>query len=68
MVNLREIEKALDSVSRLAKDEIAQSDAHGALNSLLMLYTFLIGAWAECRLRKLLHEQFGFSGSEPFAD
>lgn len=62
--NLREIEKALDSVARLARQEIAQSDSHRALNSLLMLHTFLIGAWAECRLKKLLHEQFGFSESE----
>jgi hypothetical protein len=62
--NLREIEKALDSVARLAKQEIAQNDSHRALNSLLMLHTFLIGAWAECRLKKLLHEQFGFSESE----
>ena len=62
--NLREIEKALDSVVRLAKQEIAQSDSHRTLNWLLMLYTFLIGAWAECRLKKLLHEQFGFSENE----
>jgi hypothetical protein len=62
--NLREIEKALDSIGRFAKQEIAQNDSHGALNSLVMLYTLMIGAWAECRLKKLLHEQFGFSESE----
>jgi len=28
------------------------------------MYSFLIGAWAECRLQKLLHEEFGFSDIE----
>lgn len=28
------------------------------------MYTLLIGAWAECRLQKLLHEEFGFTSAE----
>jgi len=28
------------------------------------MYSFLIGAWAECRLQKLLHEEFGFTDAE----
>jgi len=62
--NLRELEKALANVGRLAKDEIAKRDSQNSLRSLLRLYTFLIGAWAECRLKKLLHEEYGFSAAE----
>lgn len=62
--NLRELERAITQVSRLAKVEIASGDPQRSLRSLLRLYSFLLGAWAECRLCKLLHEQFGFSEAE----
>jgi hypothetical protein len=58
--NLRELERAIAQTARLAKAEIARDDPQQSLRSLLRLYSFLLGAWAECRLRKLLHEQFGF--------
>ncbi len=62
--NLRELEKAIANVGSLAKEEIGKKDSQGSLRSLLRLYTFLIGAWAECRLNKLLHEEFGFTAAE----
>lgn len=64
VVNLQELEHALSHVSRLARSTIASNDPQQSLRSLLRLYAFLIGAWSECRLRKLLHEKFGFSEDE----
>jgi hypothetical protein len=64
VANLRELELAISHVSRLARSAIATRDPEQSLRSLLRLYSFLVGAWAECRLKKLLHEQFGFSDSE----
>lgn len=62
--NLRELERAITQTARLAKAEIARGDPQTSLRSLLRLHSFLLGAWAECRLRKLLHEQFGFNDEE----
>lgn len=62
--NLREIQIALSHTQRLARAAISSSNQHGSLRSLLRLYSFLIGAWAECRLKKLLHEEYGFSEIE----
>jgi hypothetical protein len=64
VANLRELELAIGHVSRLARSSIATKDPQKSLRSLLRLYSFLVGAWAECRLCKLLHEQFGFSDQE----
>jgi hypothetical protein len=64
VANLRELERALGQTARLARREIAGGDAQQSLRSLLRLYAFLLGAWAECRLRKLSHEQYGFSDDE----
>ncbi|EMC8463236.1 hypothetical protein ACRRGR_003227 [Vibrio alginolyticus] len=60
VANLQEIELALGHTFRLAKDSISSKDPQQSLRSLLRLYSFLIGAWAETRLNKLLHEEFGF--------
>lgn len=62
--NLRELERALEQTGRLAKGEIARRDPQQSLRTLVRLYAFLLGAWAECRLRKLLHEERGFSDDE----
>ena len=62
--NLREVEIALKNVSRLARETIAHKDPENSLRSCLRMYTLLIGAWAECRLNKLLHEEFGFTSSD----
>lgn len=64
VANLRELEAALTNVARLARAAIAQKDPQRTLRTLLRLYAFLLGAWAECRLRKLLHEELGFSEPE----
>lgn len=64
VANLRELEHALSHTSRLAREQIASRDPKKSLRSLLRLYSFLVGAWIECRLKKLLHEQYGFSETE----
>jgi hypothetical protein len=64
VANLREIELAISHTTRLARASIASRDPQRSLRSLLRLYAFLIGAWAESRLRKLLHEEFGFAGAD----
>lgn len=64
VANLRELEAALGNVGRLARAAIAVGDPNRSLRTLLRLFSFLVGAWAECRLRKLLHEEFGFSETE----
>jgi hypothetical protein len=64
VANLRELELAISHTGRLARAEIASKDPQQSLRSLLRLYSFLVGAWAETRLRKLLHEEFGFSEAE----
>lgn len=64
VANLRELELAISHTGRMARSEIASKDPQQSLRSLLRLYSFLVGAWAETRLRKLLHEEFGFSEIE----
>lgn len=64
VANLRELELAISHAARIAKAAIASKDPNRSLRSVLRLYSFLIGAWAETRLRKLLHEQYGFSEQE----
>ncbi|WP_210437782.1 hypothetical protein [Vibrio crassostreae] len=64
VANLRELELALSHTSRLARSEIASKDPQQSLRSLLRLYSFLIGAWAETRLKKLLNEEYGFTEEE----
>lgn len=64
VANLRELELAISHTGRLAKAAIASKDPQKSLKSLLRLYSFLIGAWSETRLKKLLHEEFGFTDLE----
>lgn len=64
VANLRELELAIGHTARLARAAIASRDPENSLRSLLRLYSFLVGAWAECRLRKLIHEEFGFNDQE----
>lgn len=64
VANLRELEAALGNVARPSRAAIASKDPERSLRTLLRLYAFLLGAWAECRLKKLLHEEFGFSEAE----
>lgn len=64
VANLRELQLAIGHTSRLARSAIASKDPQRSLRSLLRLYSFLVGAWAEARLRKLLHEEYGLSDQE----
>lgn len=64
VANLRELQVAIGNIERLAKKAIASRDPESSLRTLLRMYSFLVGAWAECRLKKLLHEEFGFSLEE----
>ncbi|MEW5769456.1 MAG: hypothetical protein AB1831_03740 [Pseudomonadota bacterium] len=64
VANLRELELAIGHTARLARAAIASRNPQNSLRSLLRLYAFLVGAWAESRLRKLLHEEFGFNDAE----
>lgn len=64
VANLRELETALMNTSRIARAAIASRDPQQSLRTLLRMYAFLIGAWAETRLCKLLHEEFGFDSAE----
>jgi hypothetical protein len=64
VANLRELDVALSNTARLARSAIASGDPQRSLRTLLRMYAFLVGAWAECRLRKLLHEEFGFTVGE----
>lgn len=61
--NLRALQVAQDSVAKLARKAIATDDK-ATIQSLVRLYAFLLGAWAECRLKKLLFESNGFSGED----
>lgn len=64
VANLRELEAALTNVARLARASIASRDPERNLRTLVRLYAFLLGSWAETRLQKLLHEEFGFIEAE----
>jgi hypothetical protein len=57
--NLREIDIAIERLSRSMREAIGKND-NVTLLSFIKLYGFLIGAWAECRLNKLLYEPSGF--------
>ena len=64
VANLRELELAISHIGRLARIAIASKDPQQSLRSLLRLYAFLVGAWAETRLCKLFHEEYGFTETE----
>ena len=64
VANLRELEFAISHTGRMARSEISTKDPQKGLRSLLRLYSFLVGAWAEARLIKLLYEIGGFNELE----
>ncbi|WP_448917131.1 hypothetical protein [Haemophilus sputorum] len=57
VANLKALQLALNYIARLAKKEIAKEkeDSQKILVSLLRLYTFMLGAWAEVSLKKILY-------------
>jgi hypothetical protein len=61
--NLRAVDKGLRKVGRLLRRAISERDEKTE-SALVRLYALLLGAWAECRLRKLLFEPHGFSPND----
>ncbi len=58
--NLRSIEVAIKNTALSARKAIAEQNTH-AIASFVRLFSFLIGAWAETRLAKLLFEKNGIT-------
>lgn len=63
VANLQEIDRAMDKIALLINVAVSQNDKQ-TLSTFIRIYAFLLGAWAECRLRKLLYEPKGFSDSD----
>ena len=61
--NLRSIEIAINNTALSARKAIAENNQN-AITSFVRLYSFLIGAWAETRLVKLLFEKNGITPDE----
>jgi len=61
--NLRSVRAGLDDVFSSAKSAIARKRTT-SVPTHLRLYAFLLGAWAECRLLKLLYEPKAFTDAE----
>ena len=58
--NLRSIEIAINNAALSTRKSIAEQNQK-AIISFVRLYSFLLGAWAETRLSKLLYEQNGIT-------
>ncbi|MFA6188791.1 MAG: hypothetical protein WC680_05885 [Sulfuricurvum sp.] len=63
VANMHSIEIAIDQTALSARQSIADEN-NKAIRSFVSLYAFLIGAWAENRLKKLLYEKDAFSPTE----
>lgn len=63
VANLQEIDRAMGRVARSLRAATSQGDEI-TVSSFMRLYALLLGAWAECRLRKLVYEPKGFDDSE----
>lgn len=63
VTNIHSIEIALTHSALAARKSIAEQN-QAAIKSFVSLHAFLLGAWAESRLRKLLFESNGFSKAE----
>lgn len=61
--NLRTVGAGLDDVLILARSAIARKRT-ASVSTHLRLYAFLLGAWSECRLLKLLYEPNAFTDAE----
>ena len=63
VANLQEIDRAMERIARSLRAAISQGDEI-TVSSFMRLYALLLGAWSECRLRKLVYEPQGFDDSE----
>lgn len=60
VANLQEIDRAMDRIARSVRSAVSQNDKI-TISSFIRLYALLLGAWAECRLQKMLYEPKGFN-------
>lgn len=60
--NLNQVGLGLERVALVTRRSIAVSD-QTTTSTMTPLYALLLGAWAECRLKKLLYESSGFDKS-----
>lgn len=63
VTNLRSLEIAVKSTAFSTRRAISENNIN-SIQSFVRLYAFLVGAWAETRLGKLLLEQSGFSSMD----
>ena len=63
VANLRSLEIAIQSTALSARRAISEDNSK-SVQSFIRLYAFLVGAWAETRLGKLLLEKSGFSSTD----
>lgn len=63
VANLQEIDRAMDKVARSLRTFVSQNDEI-SVSAFIRLYALMLGAWAECRLRKLVYEPHGFNSDE----
>lgn len=61
--NLRGLDKAIKDIQYVTKQSIRSGNSQKNLDSFKRIYAFLIAAWAEARLDKLLCETHTFSDS-----
>lgn len=61
--NLRVIDHAMQRVGRASRRAISRGDEQ-SVASFVPLYALLLGAWAECRLLKVVYEPSGFDQAE----
>lgn len=59
--NLRGLDKAIKDIEYVTKDSIRSENSRQNLESFKRIYAFLIAAWAETRLNKILSEKHTFS-------
>src|SRR5262245_7658986 len=63
VANLQEIDRAMDKIARSLRAFVSQGD-ETSVSEFMRLYALLLGAWAECRLRKLIFEPQSFDDGE----
>jgi len=61
--NLNEIDEAMRRTALVVREAIGKGESF-KVPSFTKLFALLLGAWAECRLQKLLHERNGFIEKE----
>lgn len=63
VANLQEVDRAMDKIARSLRAFVSQGDGT-SVSEFMRLYALLLGAWAECRLRKLIFEPQSFDDGE----